>query len=345
MDIIKTNISNKFISLKSELGNLIDLVENWILSLKFEEERKNRLESLLVVINRLSSVIPSNDYKACKEHLEAILNDPNFLASSSKNYREKLYNLFKNSINKINYTLDNIFSEINCAFESFEATIKDPTTGIIITQEEERKRIAREIHDGPAQMLANIVMHIDNCLQILNKPEHLKQELEHLKITINKSLVDLRRYIFDLRPMALDDLGLIPTLEQFISGCKSRTTSSINLTIEGNRISLPNEYELAIFRVIQEAVNNAIKHSDAKNIKIHLFYNLAQNLLIGVIKDDGIGFDVNSIKSNYKSLSKLGLISMEERIRYIGGSFEIISIPSEGTIVTFKVPLSPTDKT
>jgi signal transduction histidine kinase len=98
--------------------------------------------------------------------------------------------------------------------------------GIILAQEEERKRISREIHDGPAQTLASLTMRIDYCLEHEGLPDKLLLELEELKQSVIRSLKDIRRFIFDLRPMALDDLGLIPTLEQFISGFKQSLTFS-----------------------------------------------------------------------------------------------------------------------
>lgn len=222
------------------------------------------------------------------------------------------------------------------AYNSSENT----ANGIILAQEEERRRISREIHDGPAQTLASLTMKIDCCLEQPEVSEKLALELHELKDSVVRSLKDIRRFIFDLRPMALDDLGLVPTLEQFISGFKKRTGVPVYVNVEGERTSLNPDNELAVFRVIQEACNNSIKHADPVSVHIFVKYNEGRRRLSVVIKDDGNGFNVEEIRKNYGSLKKLGLKSMEERVRLAGGVFEIVSDIGSGTVVSFWVPIS-----
>lgn len=211
--------------------------------------------------------------------------------------------------------------------------------GIILAQEEERRRISREIHDGPAQTLASLTMKIDCCLERPEVGEGLANELNELKDSVVRSLKDIRRFIFDLRPMALDDLGLVPTLEQFISGFKKRTGVPVYVSVEGERVSLSPDHELAVFRVIQEACNNAIKHADPSAVHIFVKYDEHKNRLSIVVKDDGRGFNLEEIRRNYGSLKKLGLKSMEERVRLAAGEFEIVSDQGSGTVVSYWVPL------
>lgn len=212
--------------------------------------------------------------------------------------------------------------------------------GIILAQEEERRRISREIHDGPAQTLASLTMKIDCCLEQPDVSSQLADELYELKDSVIKSLKDIRRFIFDLRPMALDDLGLVPTLEQFISGFKKRTGVPVYVNVKGERVSLSGDNELAVFRVIQEACNNAIKHADPVAVHIFVKYDGHKKRLSVVVKDDGRGCDIVEIRKNYGLLKKLGLKSMEERVRLAGGEFEIVSDLGSGTVVSFWVPLS-----
>jgi len=211
--------------------------------------------------------------------------------------------------------------------------------GIILAQEEERKRISREIHDGPAQTLASLTMRIDYCLEQPGLPAPLGEELKELKDSVIRSLKDIRRFIFDLRPMALDDLGLLPTLEQFISGFKNRTGVPVYIDTDGERAFLGGDKELAVFRVIQEATSNALRHSNPNSVHIFLKFDAVKQRLAVVIKDDGSGFDVAETRRVYGNLKKLGLISMEERIRLSGGEFSIVSDPGSGTVVSFWVPL------
>jgi two-component system sensor histidine kinase DegS len=169
--------------------------------------------------------------------------------------------------------------------------------------------------------------------------EKIRLELVDLKESVIRSLKDIRRFIFDLRPMALDDLGLVPTLEQFISGFKKRTGVPVYVSIEGERASMNSEIELAVFRIIQEACNNAVKHADPSSVHIFVKFDERKNRLTIVIKDDGSGFDLAEIRKNYSTLKKLGLKSMEERARLSGGDLEILSDKGEGTVVSFWVPL------
>lgn len=211
--------------------------------------------------------------------------------------------------------------------------------GIILAQEEERKRISREIHDGPAQTLASLTMRIDYCLEHPGLDSKIVEELKELKDSVIKSLKDIRRYIFDLRPMALDDLGLIPTLEQFISGFKARTGVPVYVNVQGERVIIGGDRELAVFRVIQEAANNAIKHAAPTSVHIFLNYDDNKKRLTAIVKDDGKGFDVPETRKKYGTLKKLGLISMEERIRFAGGRLQIDSDAGTGTVVSFWIPI------
>lgn len=341
LESVKSNLSGNLFSLKSEMGALVELMENWVLTLKGEEERRIRIQGLNTILSRSGAALPAADRAACLEHLEALLSQSELMMFSSVTYREKLQTLFKGQIDKVNARLDQLLGQFGRLLEQV-ATPPGPEEsagGIIFAQEEERKRISREIHDGPAQTLAALTMRIDYCLELAGKPDELKTELGELKSSIIRSLKDIRRFIFDLRPMAIDDLGLIPTLEQFISGCRGRSGVSLNLTVEGERAGLPPEKELAIFRVIQEAVNNAIRHAEARSIQIYLSFESAGRALAVAVKDDGRGFNVADLRKVYASLKKLGLISMEERVRLAGGAFDLVSAPGEGTVVSFRVPL------
>ncbi|MGM0598590.1 MAG: sensor histidine kinase [Candidatus Rifleibacteriota bacterium] len=232
-----------------------------------------------------------------------------------------------------------IIKRVESILKAYNST-ENTANGIIMAQEEERRRISREIHDGPAQTLASLTMKIDYCMDQPDLSGHLIDELKELKLSVKRSLQDIRRFIFDLRPMALDDLGLIPTLEQFISGFKKRTGIPVYVNIEGDRVPMNQDTELAVFRVIQEAANNSIKHADPTSVHIFVKYSQQNQKLSVVLKDDGAGFDLETVKKNYGTLKKLGLKSMEERIRLAGGEFEIVSGLNEGTVVSFWVPFN-----
>jgi signal transduction histidine kinase len=331
------------LGLEAAMATLARQIDDWILTMQGEEERRLRIRALNTIIGLYGDRLPARERQDAHNHLEALLHLSDFMMFSSVGYREKLQQQVKAQVALIQAQLAEAKARFNRLLEGFHGRAEGEGAGgaaadLIHVQEEERKRISREIHDGPAQKLATLTMRLDFAFDLLEQPAALKTELMSLKAGLMACVQEIRRFIFDLRPMAIDDLGLIPTLEQFISGCKSRTNASIHLTIEGARSSLPPERELAVFRVIQEAVNNAIRHAEARSIQIHLAFEEEPRSLVGVVKDDGQGFNVPDLRKVYASLKRLGLVSMEERIRLAGGTFDLVSTPGGGTVVSFRIP-------
>lgn len=339
-DTMKQTLAQELMSIKSGLGEIIELVDSWVLSLTGERDRRKLLEDVALIIRERGSGLSGADRDACLTNLATILGSSDSQMISSVGYRLKLQAMFKERTERLQARLDTFLKQMGKILDAQKGEgVAPPTIGVVRAQEEERRRISREIHDGPAQSLASLTMRVNFCLEHLADRDILQAELLELKDAVGRSLKDIRRFIFDLRPMALDDLGLIPTLEQFLAGFKSRSGINVIIDIEGERAPLAQDTELAIFRVIQEAVNNAHRHAAAKSIHAFLSFNPALNRLSGVVKDDGKGFDAKAIRKNYASLKKLGLLSMEERILLAGGDFDIVSTPGEGTIVSFWVPL------
>ena len=195
---------------------------------------------------------------------------------------------------------------------------------IIIAQEKERMRLAREIHDGPAQALANIIIRAEYCERLFDKNIlEARKELRKLKEQIRSDLKDIRKIIYNLRPMTLDDLGLVPTVNRMIDELNSRQ-EDVRIGFETLNLSerLPSTYEVAVFRVIQEALNNIFKHSGANMAKITL--EKKDKLVLLEIKDNGIGFDFNK-EDLGKDAEGYGLLGMIERVDLIGGEIEILS--------------------
>ncbi|HOY68744.1 MAG TPA: sensor histidine kinase [Candidatus Ozemobacteraceae bacterium] len=341
IDTVRGAISQDMMAVKSGLGGILELVESWIMTMTGEEERRRHLECVASLLRERGQGLAAEDREACLGHLAAVIGSKETAMMASAGYRIKLQAMFKEQVERLQVRLDQLLRQVGKLADSLDETdVRESSGGgLVMAQEEERRRISREIHDGPAQSLASLTMRINFCLDHLTETELLKQELVDLKEAIGRSLKDIRRFIFDLRPMALDDLGLVPTLEQFMTAFKNRTGINVYIDIEGDRTPLSPETELAIFRVVQEAVNNAHRHAAARSIHAFLTYEQPFRRLSGVVKDDGRGFDVAETRKNYTSLKKLGLLSMEERIRIAGGEFDLISKPGEGTVVSFWVPL------
>ncbi|WP_342028399.1 sensor histidine kinase [Alkalicoccus daliensis] len=239
-------------------------------------------------------------------------------------------------INQINVVINYLTGDLKQVSEMLENAEQMQEFGlqIIKAQEEERKRLSREIHDGPAQMMANVALRSEIVERVLDKQgiEQARIEIRDMKEMVKDSLAEVRRIIYDLRPMALDDLGLLPTLGKYLKNVEERTGIIIELRKMGREIRYPSEMEVAIFRFVQEAVNNAVKHADASLIQVKI--DVKQDLITAVIKDDGKGFDMTQKKEG-----SFGLIGMKERINMLDGKINIDSKPGRGTLIIVQIPI------
>lgn len=207
---------------------------------------------------------------------------------------------------------------------------------IIEAQEEERRKISREIHDGPAQMLANILLRselVDRTFREGTVDDALK-EIKSVRKMIRSSLYEVRRIIYDLRPMALDDLGLIPTIKKYCATIADYNDTEVEFSSIGQHKRLNQKYEIAFFRLVQESLQNAIKHAKAPLIKVKM--EICDKNLSMIIKDNGKGFD-----PTLKRDKSFGLIGMRERVDMLDGTLSIDSTIGEGTTIIIKVPYNP----
>lgn len=205
---------------------------------------------------------------------------------------------------------------------------------VIQAQEEERRKISREVHDGPAQMMANVLLRselVERALREKSAEEAVK-EIRDIRKMMRQSLSEIRRIIYDLRPMALDDLGLVPTLRKYIASVADYNKIDIRFTLTGTEIRLPQEYEIASFRLVQESIQNALKHAKATIIKVRL--EIKKDYLSVVITDNGVGFDVD-----LKQDQSFGIIGMKERVEMLSGQLDIKSEAGKGTRIQIKLPL------
>lgn len=211
---------------------------------------------------------------------------------------------------------------------------------IIEAQEDERLRLARDIHDGPAQSLANVIVKAELCERLIElDKERAKKELNNLKDVIRLTLKDVRKIIYDLRPMSLDDLGLIPTLERYISIFQEDTGIKVNLRTYGLINNIQSTIQIALFRITQEALSNIRKHSKATTATIIIERSLERINL--VVSDNGIGFNIEELKKRNNTItSGFGLINMKERVELLNGSFNITSSSRTGTKISLSIPLS-----
>lgn len=211
---------------------------------------------------------------------------------------------------------------------------------ILEAQENERKRIARDIHDGPAQHMANVIMKVDICKKVIEKDlEEGFKELIDLKENVKLALKDVRSIIFDLRPMSLDDLGLNETIKQMVQTIAEESNIEINIRLKPINKEIESIIQVAVYRIIQEVFNNIKKHSKAKHAEIKLDFGTKYLMLI--ISDDGFGFNVEETLKRVKLKgTSYGLIGIFDRVNQLQGEINIKSIVGAGTVYNVKLPIN-----
>jgi signal transduction histidine kinase len=200
------------------------------------------------------------------------------------------------------------------------------------TLEEEIKRIAYAVHDEAGQLLVAVHLALADVAREL--PECQKKQVGRIEELLNQVEKQLRRYSHELRPTVLDDLGWIPAIRFLAEGVSKRANLSIQIktTIAGR---LPGPTEIALYRIVQEALTNAAKHSKASQVWIRI--GRKNRIFCCSIEDDGVGFDVRAVESDYKRRG-LGLIGMQERLNAIGGTLSVDSEPGRGTKILIRLP-------
>ncbi|HEX9037573.1 MAG TPA: GAF domain-containing sensor histidine kinase [Ktedonobacterales bacterium] len=213
---------------------------------------------------------------------------------------------------------------------------------IIQAQEDERKRLGRELHDGPAQKLAQVVMTLEYALQLTDggEGEAARAEVAHGRDTANDAMREIRNQLFDLRPLALDaeNGGLVAALKAFIKRFTKGPGPEFTLTAEYPE-RLSHNTEVTAFAIIQEAVNNVLKHAGAAHCWIDV--RETEDQLIATVRDDGAGFDPDQVRDEYASRGSWGMLSMSERAGLIEAEVTVASRPEKGTVVTLTAPRQP----
>ncbi|MCO7124985.1 sensor histidine kinase [Sporolactobacillus shoreicorticis] len=332
---------------KQELRGIIDRSDTLEI-----EARKSR--GHLAEISRAFNQYGEEDIRHAYETANSIQNDLSIVREMERQMKKRRDELerrliqLKATIHKaeslvgqVTVVLNYLTSDLKQVGEVIASAREQRAFGLKVIEalEEERKRLSREIHDGPAQTLAQVLLGLD-VVERVGKKEGMAashDELQKYRVMVQGALAEVRRIIYDLRPMSLDDLGLVPTLQKYLHRVNSDYPSlSIHFDSMGKEKRLQSRIEAALFRLIQEAVQNACIHANPSHISIRIEYR--ENKVLILITDDGAGFD-----QSVKKEGSYGLIGMKERTELLNGELTIHSEAGQGTKVLINIPIQQED--
>lgn len=341
-----------FEEMKLELEEVRTKIENLICENDVLEKKSRLSRRRLAEVSKNFKIFSEEEIHKAYDQANQIQIRYSVLQAEEKQLREKRDDLERRMrslldtieradhlVNQVNVVLNYLtfdLKHIGPALENAKMR-EEYTIKIIEATEEERKRISREIHDGPAQMLANVLLRTDLISRTYQERgiEQALQEILELKEMVRDALHEVRRIIYDLRPMALDDLGIVPTLKKYLNSVEDYNKgTTVHFNSIGEPIRIGTNYEVAVFRLVQECVNNAIKHGKAHTVSVNFEWR-KEHVNI-TIKDNGIGFDTNIVKKN-----SFGLIGMRERVELLNGEMNLTSAENKGTRIMFKIPIDP----
>jgi two-component system sensor histidine kinase DegS len=211
---------------------------------------------------------------------------------------------------------------------------------VIQTEEAAKQSLVREMHDGPASSLSNFILQAEICQRFFDvNPDRARTELNALKSAAASTFSDVKDFIFDLRPMMLDDLGVVPTLRRYVESFQEKNGVTVPITVTGVERRLESHIEVTIFRGVQELLSNALSHAQATQIQVLL--DLNQDQVLAVVEDNGSGFNVDEALNNNNRT--IGLTSLRERIEMLGGELNIQSSLGQGARIEFSIPVTESE--
>jgi len=210
---------------------------------------------------------------------------------------------------------------------------------ILAVEEEVRRELAREMHDGPAQLVSALVMNVRFVQTLLEEgaQDMAKQELTSMEDLATRALRQMRELLFNQRPLVLETQGLVPALETYAERLKTTQNMDIRVVVEGEPVQLPGKADRTVFSIVVEAVGNARKHAPGARVRLTIAHQ--PDRLAVDVADDGPGFDISRVRATYDQRGSLGLLNMTERAQQIGAILKIESTPGVGTRVSLDVPL------
>lgn len=234
-------------------------------------------------------------------------------------------------------TLEKVMTILDTPVEAGTGPSKSAAASIesiIQAQEAERQRLSRQMHDGPAQALSNFILQTEIAMRLMDVDNaQAREELNNLKASALSTFQKVRNFIFELRPMMLDDLGLFPTIKRYVDTFKEQSGLEVSITITGQERRLESYVEVMIFRALQELLGNAARHSQGTSVKVII--DMGEGLIRVTVNDNGRGFNADTIKQG----NSLGLNLIRDRVEILGGTFDIDSSIGRGSRITLIIPV------
>ena len=263
---------------------------------------------------------------------------------------QQLLKDYRSEVLELNLKIDEVTSVIKVAQNENDicneeiSKSKKSNLNVLESIEKERQRIARDLHDSTVQNLTSLVHKSELCMKLIElDPIRCKLELSSMGKILREVIEDMRKMIYDLRPMSFDDIGFGVTIERALDKCKAAYNIRYSFKIEGEEYQLPNMVSISLLRIIQESCSNAINHGNAKMIDIKLIYH--EDSIELMVENDGDGFDVSTIDDlSRDDYSGFGLSMMKERIYLLSGDLSIQSKAGEkGCLLTVNLPIERED--
>ncbi|MEM7346117.1 MAG: cache domain-containing protein, partial [Chloroflexota bacterium] len=232
--------------------------------------------------------------------------------------------------------LGEAFNEMVDRTRNSQSGFRQYVADITNSQEEERKRIARDLHDDTVQSLIAIGQRIELIKSMLDEPDEAKPRLTELRSMVTGAIASVRQFSRDLRPLALEDLGLAAAMQYLVNQLAQQQNIQAELKIEGDVEGLSADIEVAIYRILQETLNNVRKHADATEVQV--WAQFTKRWVRLTIQDDGKGFDIPETLTEFASQGSFGIMGLQERAQLFGGSITVQSDTHRGTSIRLVMP-------
>lgn len=321
---------------ENELNEIGVLVKQSAAEVERLSQHNTRVGNYLSQLLTNFDTIPREDIK---EGYEALINAQQRLFTMSGQL-EKLESDYRNLDRLV--TLQRLLMETTEGMEDLPTVrqqTRDQSNFIRVIQSEEaaRQSLVRRMHDGPASSLSNFILQAEICQRFFDTdPGRARVELNALKKSATETFREVKDFIFDLRPMMLDDLGVVPTLRRYVESVEDKNEISVSISVTGIERRLEEHIEVTIFRGVQELLTNARIHGQASSAQILL--DMDTDRILVVVEDDGTGFNVEETVRGESSRPTIGLPTLRERIEMLGGTLTIQSNLGQGTRAEYSIP-------